>query len=83
MEKTLQFALNEALEIGRQSAMPQFLEKEIWEKVAQVIEDSKLVIAIDDSAEITSHTSDECRKQRQEDVNTLIKAIARYVRNYK
>jgi hypothetical protein len=38
MEKTLQFALNEALEIGRQSAMPEFLEMELREKIAQEIE---------------------------------------------
>jgi hypothetical protein len=38
MEKTLQFALNEALENGRQSAMPQFLEMELREKIAQEIE---------------------------------------------
>jgi hypothetical protein len=38
MEKTLQFALNEALEIGRQSAMPEFLEMELREKIAQDLE---------------------------------------------
>ena len=38
MEKTLQFAINEALENGRQSAMPQFLEMELREKIAQEIE---------------------------------------------
>jgi hypothetical protein len=38
MEKTLQFALNEALENGRKSAMPEFLEMELREKIAQEIE---------------------------------------------
>jgi hypothetical protein len=42
MEKTLQFALNEALENGRQSAMPQFLEMELREKIAQELE-SRLI----------------------------------------
>jgi len=38
MEKTLQFALNEALENGRKSAMPEFLEMELREKIAQQLE---------------------------------------------
>lgn len=38
MEKTLEFAINEALESGRRSAMPDFLEKELREKIAQEIE---------------------------------------------
>ena len=38
MEKTLGFAINEALENGRQSAMPHFLEMELREKIAQEIE---------------------------------------------
>lgn len=38
MEKTLEFTINEALESGRRSAMPQFLEKELREKIAQEIE---------------------------------------------
>jgi hypothetical protein len=45
MEKTLEFAINEALENGRQSAMPQFLEMELREKIAQEIE----LIAISNS----------------------------------
>jgi hypothetical protein len=45
MEKTLGFAINEALENGRQSAMPQFLEMELREKIAQEIE----LIAISNS----------------------------------
>jgi len=38
VEKTLEFTINEALESGRRSAMPQFLEKELREKIAQEIE---------------------------------------------
>lgn len=38
MEKTMEYALNEALETGRRSAMPVFLEKELREKIAQDIE---------------------------------------------
>jgi hypothetical protein len=38
MEKTINYALNEALETGRLSAMPQFLEKELREKIVQEIE---------------------------------------------
>lgn len=38
MEKTLEFTINEALESGRRSAMPAFLEKELREKIAQEIE---------------------------------------------
>lgn len=38
MEKTLGYALNEALETGRRSAMPEFLEAELREKIAQEIE---------------------------------------------
>jgi hypothetical protein len=38
LEKTLEFAINEALESGRRSAMPQFLEMELREKIAQQIE---------------------------------------------
>ena len=38
MEKTLEFAINEALESGRRSAMPQFLEMELRENIAQEIE---------------------------------------------
>jgi hypothetical protein len=38
LEKTLKYALNEALETGRRSAMPSFLEKELREKIAQEIE---------------------------------------------
>ena len=38
MEKTLEFAIQEALESGRQSAMPAFLEMEMREKIAQEIE---------------------------------------------
>lgn len=39
MEKTLEFTIKEALESGRRSAMPQFLEKELREKIAQEIEE--------------------------------------------
>lgn len=38
MEKTLEFTINEALESGRRSAMPAFLEKELRENIAQEIE---------------------------------------------
>jgi hypothetical protein len=38
MEKTLEFTIKEALESGRQSAMPAFLEMELREKIAQEIE---------------------------------------------
>jgi glutamate-1-semialdehyde aminotransferase len=38
MEKTIDYAINEALETGRLSAMPQFLEMELREKIAQEIE---------------------------------------------
>ena len=38
MEKTLEFAINEALESGRRSAMPAFLEKELRFKISQEIE---------------------------------------------
>ncbi len=38
MEMTLKYALNEALETGRLSAMPEFLEKELKEKLRQHIE---------------------------------------------
>lgn len=38
MEKTLEFTIKEALESGRLSAMPQFLEMELREKIAQEIE---------------------------------------------
>jgi hypothetical protein len=38
VEKTLEFTIKEALESGRQSAMPQFLEMELREKIAQEIE---------------------------------------------
>ena len=38
MQKTLEFTIKEALESGRQSAMPAFLEMELREKIAQEIE---------------------------------------------
>jgi hypothetical protein len=38
MEKTMEYALSEALEMGRRSAMPNFLEQELREKIAQEIE---------------------------------------------
>ena len=38
MEKTIDYAINKALETGRLSAMPQFLEKELKEKLKQHIE---------------------------------------------
>ena len=37
----MEFAINEALESGRQSAMPAFLEMELREKIAQEIEEYK------------------------------------------
>ena len=39
MEKTLEFTINEALESGRRSAMPEFLEMELREKIAQEVAD--------------------------------------------
>ena len=39
MEKTLEFAIQEALESGRRSAMPEFLEMELREKIAQEVAD--------------------------------------------
>ena len=41
MEKTLGFAINEAIEMGRRSAMPTFLEKELRENIAQEIEEKR------------------------------------------
>lgn len=38
MHKTLEFAINEALESGRRSAMPSFLEREVREKIAHEID---------------------------------------------
>jgi hypothetical protein len=38
MNKTIEYAVNEALNMGRLSAMPQFLEAELREKIAQEIE---------------------------------------------
>ena len=39
MEKTLEFTIKEALESGRRSAMPAFLEMELREKIALEIEE--------------------------------------------
>ena len=41
MEKTVEYAVNEALNMGRLSAMPQFLEAELREKIAQEIEEKR------------------------------------------
>jgi hypothetical protein len=41
MEKTMEYALNEALETGRRSAMPVFLEKELREKIIQEIDEAR------------------------------------------
>jgi hypothetical protein len=41
MEKTIEFALSEAVEMGRRSAMRTFLEKELREKIAQEIEEKR------------------------------------------
>jgi hypothetical protein len=38
MEKTIDYAINEALETGRLSAMPEFLEAELKEKLKQHIQ---------------------------------------------
>jgi hypothetical protein len=38
MNKTIEYAVNEALNVGRLSAMPEFLEKELKEKFKQHIE---------------------------------------------
>ena len=41
MQKTVEYAVNEALNMGRLSAMPQFLEKELREKISQEIEEAR------------------------------------------
>jgi Mor family transcriptional regulator len=41
MNKTIEYAVNEALNMGRLSAMPQFLEAELREKIAQEIEEKR------------------------------------------
>ena len=41
MQKTIEYAVNEALNMGRLSAMPQFLEAELREKIAQEIEEAR------------------------------------------
>ena len=41
MEKTMNYAINEALNMGRLSAMPQFLEAELRERIAQEIEEKR------------------------------------------
>ena len=41
MEKTIEYAVNEALNMGRLSSMPQFLEAELREKIAQEIEEKR------------------------------------------
>ena len=41
MEKTIEYVVNEALNMGRLSAMPQFLEAELREKIAQEIEEKR------------------------------------------
>ena len=46
MEKTVEYAVNEALNMGRLSAMPQFLEAELREKIAQEIEEARKPYAI-------------------------------------
>ena len=48
MHKTLEFAINEALESGRRSAMPQFFEMEMREKIAQEIEHKTMHISSSD-----------------------------------
>ena len=42
MEKTMEYALNEALRQGRHSAMPVFIETELREKLKQRIEQGQL-----------------------------------------
>ena len=41
MEKTIRFALKEAIEMGRRSAMPAFIKRELREQIAQEIEQGK------------------------------------------
>lgn len=43
MEKTMEYALNEALQQGRHSAMPAFIETELREKLKQRIEQRAVV----------------------------------------
>jgi hypothetical protein len=45
MEKTLKYALEEAIQSGRRSAAPVFMEIELREQIAQQIEDNYLPVA--------------------------------------
>jgi hypothetical protein len=45
MEKTLQYALEEAIASGRRSAAPFIMEIELREQIAQEIEDQYLPVA--------------------------------------
>jgi hypothetical protein len=45
MEKTLKYALEEAIQSGRRSAAPVFMEIELREHIAQQIEDNYLPVA--------------------------------------
>jgi hypothetical protein len=45
MEKTVAYAIEEALKSGRRSAAPYFMEIELREQIAQDIEDQYLPVA--------------------------------------
>ena len=45
MEKTLKYAIEEAIQSGRRSAAPFIMEIELREKIAQDIEDQDLPVA--------------------------------------
>ena len=45
MEKTIQYAIEEARQSGRRSAAPHFMEIELREQIAQEIEDQYLPVA--------------------------------------
>jgi len=45
MEKTLKYAIEEAIQSGRRSAAPFIMEIELREKIAQDIEDQYLPVA--------------------------------------
>ena len=64
MEKTIDYALNEALETGRLSAMPEFLETEIKEKLKQHIEQRASVYrGVLERKEVASIKCPVCRQQ--------------------
>ena len=64
MEKTIDYALNEALETGRLSAMPDFLEIELKEKLKQHIEQRASVYrGVLERKEVASINCPMCKKE--------------------